>query len=200
MLPLMTGRCVAAAGARRAAFTLIELIVSISVGAIISGAAAMMIWNATQQRAEVSARSELCEQAAAALESMLRQLREIPQDQCPTEPTPCLEGQAQIALADQAELRFGDVGYRLNAANDSLEMTLDNGDAWYCLTREVQAFAFSYYDRQGNLLSSLPLSSGNRQAVRQVGVDLSLGRGGQDAHVRSRVYLRNFMDEVTSVP
>ncbi len=194
------GQTFEAVRASRPAFTLIEMIVSMSVGVIISGAAAMMLWNAAWQRAELSARGELCDQAAAALETLLPYVREIPQDECPGEPIPCLHGRAQISRADLVELRFGNTGCRLNPVLATLEMTVNGGVDWNCLTREVLSIAFSYYDRQGNILSSLPLSPDDREAVRQVGVDLWVSRGGQDVHLRSRVYLRNFMDEVAGVP
>jgi len=40
-------------------FTLIELVISISVGVIISGVAGSLLWNASTQRAEISLRGEL---------------------------------------------------------------------------------------------------------------------------------------------
>jgi len=171
-----------------------------SVGVIISGTAAMMIWNATRQRAETSVRGELYEQAAAAMDVMSRYLREVPQDECPEEPEPCLHGKAQITVADQAALSFGDIGFRLAGGGGTLEMTVDGGGSWQCVTREVAGFAFAYWDRHSNALTGMPLTPGHRNAVRQIGVDLVLSRGGQDAHLRTRVYLRNFMDEVKSDP
>lgn len=184
----------------RQGFTLIELVLSISVGVIISGIAATLLWNASRQRAEVSTRGELFDAASAAVEVVFRYVREIPQDECPSNPTPCLLAHAQISTASATDLRFGNTGFRLNAGNNTVEMTIDNGAHWYALVKEASGFAISYRDRSGSALTSFPLSSTDRAAVRRVGIDLTLTRGGETAHVRSGLYLRSFMNEVTLAP
>ncbi len=177
------------------AFTLIELVVSVSVGVIISGLAAGMIWNASAQRAAIAARSELTDVGSAAMEVLLRYLREIPQDECPQESTPCLHGRAQIEAASARELRYGSLGFRFDVAGGVVEMSDDGGGSWHPLVRDVTDFAFAYFDRGGTLLPASPLSENERQAVRRIAVDLQLGRGAESIRLRCSVYLRNFMNE-----
>lgn len=178
------------------AFTLIELVVSISVGVIISGIAAGMIWNASSQRTAISARAELTDVGSAAMEVLLRYLREIPQDECPEESTPCLQGHARITVATVTELRYGTICFRYRAADSVVEMSDDSGGSWQPLVRDVAGLDLSYFDRSGASLAPLPLSETNREGVRRISVDLRLSRGGESAHLRCSVFLRNFMNEV----
>jgi prepilin-type N-terminal cleavage/methylation domain-containing protein len=180
------------------AFTLIELVISISVGVIISGIAGSLLWNASKQRAEIAARGELVDVAAVAMEVMFRHVREIPQDECPANPTPCLLENAQVSTATSTELRFGDTGFRLNGGQ--VDMTLDNGVNWAPVVKDVSSFALTYYDRTATSLTSFPLSQSDREDIRRVGIDLELTRSSQTAHVRSSVFLRSFLNEVASDP
>lgn len=180
------------AGGRCGGFTLVEVVTSITVGVIISGIAGTLIWNASRQRAEVSARSELIDLGSAAMEIMLRYIREIPQgDDCPLDAVPCLNGEAAIDVASSTELRFGDIGFRFTAETMKLEMTT-NGTTipanWYSLATDVMEFAFVYYDRCGQPTTSAP-------EVRRVRIALKLSRGVQITALATSIYLRSFMDE-----
>lgn len=176
---------------RRPAFTLIELVVAISVSVIVCGVAGSLLWNAARQRSEIGARVELVDVAARALEQVLRYVREVPQDAG-------LTGLAQIATATATEIRFANNGFRLNS-ND-LEMTIDNGSSWHPLTRDVSGLDIAYFDADGTSLSSFPLSQPDRESVRMVRVLLNLSRAGEVAKVQSSIYLRNFMNEVGNAP
>ncbi len=182
----------------RSAFTLIELVVSITVGVIISGVAATLILNASKQRMEVAARGELIDMGSASMEVMLRYIREISQDECPLAATPCLNGNAQVTTAADSDLRFDTYGFRLNAGN--LEMTRDSGTNWHTLASRVTGLTFTYYNRTGTVLSPRPLSQANRYAIRRIGIQLDLASGSETTRLRTSIYLRNFMNEVTSAP
>ena len=182
----------------RRGFTLIELVTSMSVGVIICGVAGSLLWNASRQRAEVSARGELVDMSSAAVEVMLRYIREIPQDECPGGPAPCLLGNAQIALASATEIRFGSIGFRYNSGNRRLEMSNDGGTSWPPLVTDVSGLTFSYFNQTAAQLTSFPLPQADREDVRRIVVDLQLARGGESAHLRTSVYLRSFMNEVST--
>ncbi|MBX3395251.1 MAG: hypothetical protein KF841_07770 [Phycisphaerae bacterium] len=179
-------------------FTLIELVTAIVVGAIVSGTAAMLIMSAARQRAEVSARSELIDQGSAALECIIRYVREVSQDECPLAATPCLNGNAQISTAAQSDLRFDAIGFRLSAGR--IEMTNNAGSAWWTLCAGVTGLTFTYYDRNGVVLSSLPLTAGDRAKIRRVSVQIDLVDKTETARIRTSIFLRNFMNEVTLAP
>ncbi len=183
---------------RARAFTLVELVVAISVSVIIAGVAGGLIWEASKQRSEIAARSELIDIGSAAMETMFRYIREIPQDECPANPTPCLLGNAQISLASATVLRFDTTGFRLNSSENRLEMSSDGGSTWYPLANDVSGLTLNYYDRGGNSLTAFPLSQAASESVRRIGVEIQISRSNQTARLRSSVYLRSFMDEVTS--
>lgn len=183
---------------RRSAFTLIELVVALSVGVIVSGIAGSLVWSASRIRSEAAARVELTETAAAAMEQVVRHLREIHQDECPGEETPCLNGHAQIDEAAANALRFDETGFRLNGA--TLQITIDDGASWHIVARDVTLLAFEYFDRLGGAMTSLPLSETDRHAVRRIHATLELSRGTEKAKLRTGIYLRSFLDEVQSDP
>ena len=182
----------------RPAFTLVELVVSITVGVIITGIAATLILNASRQRMEVAARGELIDMGSAAIEVMLRYIREISQDECPLAATPCLNGNAQVTTAADSDLRFDTYGFRLNAGK--LEITKNSGTNWHTLATGVTGLAFTYYDRNNAALSPRPLSLANRNAIRRISIQLDLASGSETTRLRTSIFLRNFMNEVTSAP
>ena len=132
------------------------------------------------------------------IEVMLRYIREIPQDECPGGPAPCLLGNAQIALASATEIRFGSIGFRYNSGNRRLEMSNDGGTSWPPLVTDVSGLTFSYFNQTAAQLTSFPLPQADREDVRRIVVDLQLARGGESAHLRTSVYLRSFMNEVST--
>lgn len=189
--------------ARRHGFTLVELVVAISVGAIISGTAGMITWNAAKIRAETAARSELVDEASSAMEVMLRYIREIRQDECPANPTPCLNGNAQVTTAGATELDFDNYGFRLTGT--TVEITNDTGATWHPFVRDVSSLAFTYYGwttavEAPTLMSSFPLSAADRAAIRRVGVQVDLARSAQTVTLKTSIYLRKFMNEVANAP
>lgn len=183
---------------RRSGFTLIELVTAIVVGAIVSGTAAMLIMSAARQRAEISARSEIIDQGSAALECIIRYVREITQDECPLASTPCLNGNAQVTTAALSDLRFDEIGFRLSAGR--VEITNNSGSTWWTLAAGVTELTFTYYDRNGAILSSLPLSAGDRAKIRRISVQIDIADNTETTRLRSSIYLRNFMNEVMLAP
>jgi len=173
----------------RTGFTLIELVIAISAGGIISMVAGTLLLEASWTLAAASQRSKLADQSARAVEQVLRYVREIDQDVA-------LTGLAQVSTADASDLRFGAFGFRLNGT--TLEMTNDSAASWQPVCRAVSALTFRYYDRNGAQLTGLPLNATDRANIRQVSVELIVSSLNTSHRVRSRVYLRNFMNEASS--
>lgn len=169
-----------------------------TVGVIITGSAAILILNASKQRGEVAARSELTDRAATAMECILRYVREIPQDECIASPTPCLLGNAQVTTAAASDLRFDVYGFRLSGG--AIQITNDTAANWHTLAADATGLTLSYYDQDGVALTPLPLNATQREDIRRVTVQVTLGLGGQIAKLRSSIYLRNFMNEVANAP
>ena len=182
-------------------FTLIELVVCIVVGSIISGTAGMLLWTASSQRGDVAARGELADEGAMAVEMMARYVREIEQgDDCPSNPTPCLNGDAQISTASANQINFGISGFRYVSGSGMVEMTTDNGATWRPLVKDVSGFGLAYFERTGLAMMPLPLGAGDREDVRRVQITLDLERGTQRVKLRTSLFLRSFMNEVTTDP
>lgn len=182
-------------------FTLIELVVCIVVGSIISGTAGMLLWTASSQRGDVAARGELADEGAMGMEVMARYVREIEQgDDCPANPTPCLNGNAQISTASASQINFGNTGFRYVSGSGMVEMTTDSGTTWRPLVKDVSGFSLAYYERTGLLMMPLPLGAVGREDVRRVQITLNLARGTQSVRLRTSLYLRSFMDEVATDP
>lgn len=174
---------------QRRAFTLVELIVCIVVSAVIAGMAGSLLWNATRMRSEVGARAELIDIAARGMEQLLRYIREIPQDAS-------LAGQAQISTANVSDLRWDVYGFRKTGT--TIEMTTNSGTTWRPVVNEATALTFTYYDKTGATLSSLPLNAANRQAVRLIKINLTVTRASESAELQTSIYLRAFMNEVVA--
>lgn len=169
-----------------------------TVGVIVTGSAGWLIWSATDIRTQVAARVEVADTAATAMECMVRYVREIQQDECPVNPTPCLMGRAQVSMATADELRFGNTGFRLSGAQ--VEMTTDDALNWHPVARDVSEFSIAYFARDGSALASFPLSQTDRESMRLVQITLALTRSSETVRLRTAVYLRSFMDEVTTDP
>lgn len=170
----------------RRGFTLIEMLAATCVTAIISSMAAMLMVEASRVRTAATIRADLTDNAARGVEQILRYVREIPQDAG-------LTGKAQIGAADASTLTFGLIGFRKNGA--VVEMTINNGTTWRAMCRDTSSLTFRYYRADGTELTVTPLSPADREAVRQVSVELQLSRGNEGGKVRSRVYLRSFLNE-----
>lgn len=187
----------------RHAFTLVELVVSIVVGSIISGTAGMLLWNASSQRGDVSARGELADEGAMAMEVIVRYVREVTQnDSCPPagDANFCPSGNADISTASSTQIMFGVYGFRYVSGSGMVEMTTNTGTTWRPLVKDVSNFTLAYYNRLNTGMVPLPLSSTDREDIRRVRITLDLTRGTQTLKLRTSIYLRSFLNEVTTAP
>lgn len=176
---------------RRGAFTLVELISTIVISSIVCGSAATLLWNAAQQRSEIAARGDLVDIGSVALERMVRHLRDITQNECIGNPTPCLNGNAQVSTAGAAQIRWGNYGFRQSGTE--LQMTTDNAANWYTLASDLSSLQLIYYDRLGATTTTAA-------SIRRITITLTLARANQTVALRTGLYLRNFMNEVTTDP
>jgi type II secretory pathway pseudopilin PulG len=163
--------------------TLIELVVVIVLTGTIAGIVAPPLIEATRIRERSIRRAALLGEARTALERIVREFREIP---AKSEDT----NAPDISAAAGDSIAFEAASYRL--ASGVLERLDPDDPAWRPLAAHVSAFALAYYDGDGNLLSSTPLSAGDRGILRRIGVSLTLQDGGQSVTLRTGAYLRNF--------
>lgn len=197
-LPSSNAPCLRPSSRSSGAFTLVELISTIVISSIICGSASMLLWNAAQQRSEIAARAELVDEGAAALEMLVRYFRDITQNECPGNPTPCLNGNAQVTSATPTEMHWGNYGVRQSGSE--LQMTADNGANWRALSADLSSLQFVYYNRLGQDLQTQVPPGNGPASMRRIVITLTLSRASQTVILRTGIYLRNFMNEVTSDP
>lgn len=161
---------------------------AIGVSGILSLIAGSLLLNGSYVVAEAAQRAGMADTAARGLELVLRYVREIEQDAG-------LTGKAQVSTASATELRFGNYGFRRNGTE--LQMTIDNATTWRRAATNVSNLTFRYYNLAGGELTSLPLSATDREAIRQVSVEIKITVNGNSHRVRGHVYLRSFMSEAT---
>jgi hypothetical protein len=169
----------------------VELVSTIAISSIVCGSAATLLWNAAQQRSEVAARGDLVDIGSVGLERMVRHLRDITQNECSGNPTPCLNGNAQVSTATATQIRWGNYGFRQSGTE--LQMTSDNATNWYTLASDVTSLQLVYYDRLGAATTTAA-------SMRRISITLTLTRANQTVVLRTGLYLRNFMNEVTTDP
>ena len=183
---------------RASAFTLVEFVSTMVISVIMCGSAGSLLWDSAQQRSEIAARSELIDIGSAALERMVRSLRDITQDECPGGGTPCLNGNAQVSSATATQIRWGSNGIRLSGTE--VQLTTNNAANWYTLAADATDLQLIYYNRTGQDLQTLSAPGNAASNMRRVSITLKLGRANQNVTLRTGLYLRNFMNEVTSDP
>lgn len=162
---------------------------AIAAGGAISLSAGMLLLEGSEIMRRSTNRVGLSEAASRVMELMLRHVREIEQDAG-------LAGLAQISVAAGSDLRFGAKGLRLNGT--VLEMTIDTAATWHRAAVNVSALTFRYWRADGSEITSLPASSADREAIRQISIELTLAGKGESYRLRTRVYLRRFMNDAAA--
>jgi type II secretory pathway pseudopilin PulG len=163
--------------------TLLELVVVIVLAGTIAGIVSPPLIEATRTRERSVRRAALLGEARTALERIVREFREIPAKSTDAN-SPDISAAAGDSIAFQA------ASYRV--ASGVLERLEANDTTWRPLASHVTAFALTYYDGNGNVLSSTPLSAGDRGNLRRIGVSLALQDGGQSVALRTGAFLRIF--------
>lgn len=173
-----------AAPLAQAGFTLIEIVITLVLVAIIAGVTGMLILQGSQAFVSGERRSDATNQARVALERMLREIRTI------------REAGAIMPLGNPASLiGFTDLNgsiicFAHNAATSVLERT-----EGACppaglfvpvpLANDATAFQVQYFDKAG-ALAATPAQ------VWQIQFDLTVTKNSEPQTVRARVYPRNF--------
>ncbi|MBU0759935.1 MAG: type II secretion system GspH family protein [Candidatus Omnitrophica bacterium] len=156
-------------------FTIIELIMVIVIAGVLTAGTAPYI-NAVIERWQfLQFRNEAGTQARNALDWMVREIREVKDNN-------------SFDIADSSRLKF------TNSSDISIDYTLSgntlmrNSDA---LVSGVNSLQFEYRNVQNNIMSSLPLSSGQRKQIWRIRVILTLSSGGETLTLETDIFPRN---------
>ncbi len=165
-------------------FTLIEIVITLVLVAIIAGVSGMLILQGSQAFVSGERRADATNKARVALERMLREIRTI------REAGTILPLGNPASLIGFTDLNGTTICFARNAATNILERT-----EGACppagpfvpvpLANDVTAFQVQHFDNTGGLAAT-PTD------VWQIQIDLTVTKNGEPQTVRARVYPRNF--------
>ncbi|GEM_PF-353030 len=164
-------------------FSLIELIISISLTAILSGIVALVVNNSFRIVEQVQSRKTLVLDGVSSVNKFDRDLR-------------YLSGNSALLVGDAAAMKFQ------NTMGNTVEYQLSNGGLYRrvlgqgnsrLLAKDINTAisGFKYYDRNKSELTDLPLSTQDREKVWSVELFLTLANSEQTIHYRASVFPEN---------
>ena len=164
---------------KRRGFTLIELIVVITIVGIIAGVVGFVLFGAVDAWTFRFKRAGLLSDGRLAINRMVREIREV-------------KDLTSVITANTSQFRFKDtddtdITYSLNGSD--LDRTEDA--ATNTLAENVSTLSFTYYDSNGSAIST-PVVSPSATDIRRVLIDLTLTKDGEDVYLESESVPRNF--------
>jgi prepilin-type N-terminal cleavage/methylation domain-containing protein len=160
-------------------FTLIEIIIVITILGIIAGVVGFILLSTIDAWTFKFNRFELLSDGRLAMNRMLREIREI-------------KDLTSVTTASSSQFRFTnvndvDVTYSLSSTN--LNRTED-GTA-NVLAGNVSSITFTYYDANGDVIS-IPTVSPGTTDIRRVRINLTFTKAGENVYLQSESVPRNF--------
>ena len=162
-------------------FTLIEMVMVITLLGIIGGIIALPLYQGTKGWFEATTREGITESGRIAIERMMREIRNTARK---ANNTPC------ISTATATSFSFSDVSADIVNCN-SITFSRTGAVAPYAIQRngvdlanDVNSLAFTYYDN-ANVPTAVAAN------VRRVGIEVVSTSGGEILRKYSEVYLSN---------
>ncbi len=180
--------------------TLVELMVSLAIFAVITTVLIAFLTGSRRTYNDTSDRASYQQSLRAVFSLMTREIRSTG---CDPNQTGVID---RFLVADANQIRCQmdldgnsdvlgtspdeDITYTYNAAAETLQRT--TASSTQTILRGVQSVTFTYFDVDGNLLASVPLSPGDRQLVHYVGIAIAGETGqGEPVTYSTRVLVRN---------
>jgi len=164
----------------RKGFTLIELIIVITIIGIIAGVVGFILFGAVDAWTFKFNRADLLADGRLAVNRMVREIREIKDDD-------------SVTTASSSEFRFtnaGNVDITYNLSSTVLNRTADS--VTNVLAEDVSSLTFTYYDSCASGATSITPTVGANTNIRRVLIGLTLTKNGENVYVRSQSVPRNF--------
>jgi type IV pilus assembly protein PilW len=193
-----------APGRTSAGFTLVELLVSLTIFSVVAGILTTVLVSANRTHRQTTHRADIQAASRQALSLLTGELAQAGAD--PRIPPAGIVG---IVVADSTSVRMRadlnadgtiqttepseDVTYTYNAGTGTLFRNPGSGAA--AVLRNVTAVRFTYFDAANQPLSTLPLSASDRALVRSIGITLTSEE--RDSHPfthTTRITLRNLVN------
>lgn len=183
----------------RRGMTLIEMMVALSMFAVVMGVVFTFLGNSRRSYTSTSNRADYQQSLRAVISLLTREVRSAGCD--PTD-----VGFDRFAVADDRQLRVlmdldgdGDTGDS-NPDEDvtwqylpvPMELQRNGGAGLQTVLRNVTDVTFAYFDEDGAPLVATPLSAADRESVRYVDISLTGESGtGEEISYRTRILIRN---------
>ncbi len=163
-----------------AGFTLIELVIVITIIGIITGVVAFTLLGAVDAWTFKFNRSELLSDGRLAMNRMVREIREI-------------KNRGNVTKAKSSEFRF------INTSDVDIKYKLDNGDLLNrtedgtknLLAEYVSDLTFTYFDSSGATIA-IPDTSPDATDIRRIRIDMTFTKSGENVYLQSQSVPRNF--------
>lgn len=168
----------------RPAFTLVEMIATIAIIAVIGSVSSSLIITATDGYTAASASAQLCAEASIGMDRVVREFRSIAVDSSGSDNVPDIDTIAPASITWETDSS-------LTLSGTDLQLRIDGG-ATRTLLGDVTAFSVRAYD-ESNTALALNLSDAECDAVRRLEVTITLGRSGVTHTIRTRIFLRGMM-------
>ncbi|MGD9691543.1 MAG: type II secretion system protein J [Phycisphaerales bacterium] len=164
------------------AFTLVELIATLTVISVGSAVAASVISTAARSYSDSAQSASLHTQASSALERITRELKACPTDDASPTPAPL------ITSVQRSSIDWG-AGYRLALVSRTLNLTTPTQSA-QPIAENVASFTIRAFDHLNNPLPANLNSVGARD-VRRIEITITLASGAASETLRARVAPRS---------
>jgi prepilin-type N-terminal cleavage/methylation domain-containing protein len=168
-------------GRTRRGFTLVEAIAAVTVLGTLGSVASAVIFSAVQSYRDACVVAQLHEEGSSAMEVVARQLRVIPQ---------ALSGGPDISAVTPSSIVFGTSSLTLSGTD---LVWVNAGGGPVTLLSGVSAFVIECFDGS-NVAMAGTLTGSECAGVRRISVTITLSRDGESDTIRTRVFLRGFIE------
>lgn len=168
----------------RGAFTLVEMLASITIMAIVAGVGTGLIWQGVASCRTAANMPQTHAELSAAMERLTRELRSIEPRAGAAVAAPDIDAVAAGAM----EWNAGDA---LSLEGTELMLTEDGGTA-RVLLRDVVSLAVRVYAEDGAEIAT-PIAGAACDPVRRVSLTIRVSRDGSTDTLRSQVFIRSLM-------
>lgn len=172
-------------------FTLIEMVMVITLLGIIGGIIALPLYIGTKGWFEATTREGITESGRIAIERMMREIRNTARK---ANNTTC------ISAAAANSLTFSDLSGDMTNCN-SITFSLSGTNLLRCpdsacatqyvLANNVSSFTIKYYKSDNSWINEEPISAANRPLIRRLAIEVVSTQGTETMRKYSEVYLSN---------